>query len=150
MHYTGICEAASPLGVVQMVDVSAMAQYKIARVKVCVRDPGLITPATKITTGPYVYDAYYEVVEVVERGGLLDGNGEVFDEVRHSHLMDVDAESPNKRKKTAINEGEGSQSENLRRKIFFTREKLAQFIQDETNFKLEFELHKMEERLLAA
>jgi hypothetical protein len=66
VHYKGICEAASPLGVVQEIDTPAMIKFKLARVKVGVRDPSLIPPSTKITTDPYIYDAFYEVEEVVE------------------------------------------------------------------------------------
>jgi hypothetical protein len=44
--------------------------------------------------------------EVVEKGGLLDENGEVMEGISHSHLMDVDNESPNKKRiGSATNKG---------------------------------------------
>jgi hypothetical protein len=39
LHYKGVYESASPLGVVQGVDVSTMVKFKLARAKVRVRDP---------------------------------------------------------------------------------------------------------------
>jgi hypothetical protein len=110
----------------------------LARVKVGVRDPDLILPSTEITTDPNVYDAYYEVEEVVE-------NGEVMEGVSRNHCMDVDVEIPNKRMKGAVNEGEGNQSEGSKKERYFcTEEKLTQFVKDKTAFRLEFELNKME------
>jgi hypothetical protein len=53
--------------------------------------------------------------------------------------MDVDAESPNKRMKGAVNEGEGSQSEGSEKERYFcTEEKLIRFVKDKTAFRLEF------------
>jgi hypothetical protein len=53
--------------------------------------------------------------------------------------MDVDAESPNKRMKGAVNEGEGSQSEGSEKERYFcTEEKLTRFVKDKTAFRLEF------------
>jgi hypothetical protein len=151
LHYKGICEAGSPLGVVQMIDVPALSQYRVARVKVGVRDTNLIPPSTDITTDPYVYDAYYEMEEVVEKGGLLDENGEIIEGVPQSHLMDVDNDSPNKKRKWADVEGDVSQCEESGKEGFFiTKEKLMQYIKDETKFRVGFELQRMEERLLAA
>jgi hypothetical protein len=150
LHYKGVCEAASPLGVVQMIDVPALTQYRVARVKVGVRDPTLIPPSTEITTDPYVYDAYYEMEEVVEKGGLLDENGEIIKGVSQSHLMDVDNDSPNKKRKGVDVEGDASQCEESEREGFFiNKEKLMQYIKDETEFRVGFELQQMEERLLA-
>jgi hypothetical protein len=38
----------------------------------------------------------------VDKGGLLDENGEVLEGISHSHLMDVDNESPNKKRKGSV------------------------------------------------
>jgi hypothetical protein len=134
-----------------MIDVPALTQYRVARVKVGVRHPNLIPPSTEITTNPYVYDAYYEMEEVVEKGGLLDENGEIIEGVPQSHLMDVDNDSPNKKRKGADVEGDVSQCEESGNEGFFiTKEKLMQYIKDETEFRVGFELQRMEERLLAA
>lgn len=54
IHYRGVCEAASPLGVVQEVDIQSLTKFKNARVKVGVREPSLIPEMTEITTDPYV------------------------------------------------------------------------------------------------
>jgi hypothetical protein len=62
-----------------MIDVPALTQYRVARVKIGVRDPSLIPASTEITTDPYVYNAFYEMEEVVEKGGLLDENGEIIE-----------------------------------------------------------------------
>jgi hypothetical protein len=75
VHYKGICEAGSPLGVVQEIDTPAMIKFKLARVRVGVRDPSLIPPSTEIRNDPYIYDAFYDVETVVEQGGLLDEDG---------------------------------------------------------------------------
>jgi hypothetical protein len=151
LHYKGICEAASPLGVVQMIDVPALTQYRVASVKIGVRDPSMIPASIEITTDPYVYDAFYEMEEVVEKGGLLDENGEVIEGTSQSHLMDVDNDSPTKKRKGADVEGENSQyAESEKEGFFITKEKLMQFIKDETEFRVGFELQQMEERLLAA
>jgi hypothetical protein len=151
LHYKGICEAASPLGVVQMIDVPALTQYRVARVKVGVRDPTLIPSSTEIITDPYVYDAFYEMEEVVEKGGLLDENGEIIEGTSQSHLMDVDNDSPTKKRKGVDVEGDASQCEESEKEGFFiTKEKLMQYIKDETEFRVGFELQQMEERLLAA
>jgi hypothetical protein len=123
LHYKGIGEAASPLGVVQMIDVLALTQYRIARVKVGVRDPALIPPSTEITIDPYVYDAFYEMEEVVEKGGLLDESGEIIEGISHSHLMDVDNESPNKKRKESDAEGDGSQGEEFEKEGFLSPRK---------------------------
>jgi hypothetical protein len=42
VHYKGICEAASPLGVVHEIDTLTMIKFKLTRVRVGARDPSLI------------------------------------------------------------------------------------------------------------
>jgi hypothetical protein len=48
------------------------------------------------TTDPYVYDAFYEMEEVVEQGGLLDENGMLITGSNASHVTHVDEGSPRK------------------------------------------------------
>jgi hypothetical protein len=122
----------------------------VARVKVGVRDPSLIPASTEITTDPYVYDAFYEMEEVVEKGGLLDENGEIIEGTSQSHLTDVDNDSPTKKRKGVDVEDDDSQNvESEKEGFFITKEKLMQYIKDETEFRVGFELQQMEERLLA-
>jgi hypothetical protein len=146
VHYKGICEAASPLGVVQEIDTPAMIKFKLARVKVEVRDPSLIPPSTEITTDPYIYDAFYEVEEVVEQGGLLDEDGVIIPGISDSQVMRNTDDSPRKRarvedygKSNTANEG-----------IFFTKGELDRYILEETEKRMEQHILKMEERILAS
>lgn len=69
MHYQGIYEAGSPLGVVQEVDMAALTKFSLARVRIGIRDSGNIPLGTEVTTDPYIYDAFYEVESVAEVGG---------------------------------------------------------------------------------
>jgi hypothetical protein len=64
--------------------------------------------------------------------------------------MDVDNDSPNKKRKGDDVEGDASQCEESEKECFFiSKEKLIQYIKDETEFRVGFELQQMEERLLA-
>jgi hypothetical protein len=47
-----------------------------------------------------VYDAYYEVEEVVEKRGLLDENGVLVEGSNCGYLMVMDEGSPRKKKTT--------------------------------------------------
>ena len=57
-------------------DIATLIKFQLASVKIFVTTPTLILPSTKISTDPYVYDAYYKVENMVlEKGGLHLGNG---------------------------------------------------------------------------
>jgi hypothetical protein len=146
VHYKGICEAASPLGVVQEIDTPAMIKFKLARVKVGVRDPSLIPPSTEITTDPYIYDAFCEVEEVVEQGGLLDEDGVIIPGISDSQVMSNSEDSPSKRAKV----GDHGKSDAAKEGIFFTKEELDRYIMEETEKRMEQHVLKMEERILAS
>jgi hypothetical protein len=133
VHYKGICEAASPLGVVQEIDTPAMIKFKLARVKVGVRDPSLIPPSTEITTDPYIYDAFYEVEEVVEQGGLLDEDGVIIPGISDSHVVNNAEDSPSKRARVEDHEKSGATKEG----VFFTKEELNNYIMEETEKRME-------------
>jgi hypothetical protein len=146
VHYKGICEAASPLGVVQEIDTPAMIKFKLARVKVGVRDPSLIPPSTEITTDPYIYDAFYEVEEVVEQDGLLDEDGVIIPGISDSHVVNNAEDSPSKRARVEDHEKSGATKEG----VFFTKEELNNYIMEETEKRMEQHVLKMEERILAS
>jgi hypothetical protein len=146
VHYKGICEAASPLGVVQEINTPAMIKFKLARVKVGVRNPNLIPPSTEITTDPYIYDAFYEVEEVVAQGGLLDEDGVIIPGISDSQMMSNSEDSPSKRAKA----GDHGKSDAAKEGIFFTKEELNRYIMEETEKRMEQHVLKMEERILAS
>jgi hypothetical protein len=131
---------------VQEIDTPAMIKFKLARVKVGVRDPSLIPPSTEITTDPYIYDAFYEVEEVVEQGGLLDEDGVIIPRISDSHVMNNAEDSPSKRARVVDHEKSGATKEG----IFFTKEELNSYIMEETEKRMEQHLLKMEERILAS
>jgi hypothetical protein len=145
VHYKGICGAASPLGVVQEIDTPAMIKFKLARVKVGVRDPSLIPPSTKITTDPYIYDAFYEVEEVVEQGGLLDEDGVIIPGISDSQVMRNTDDSPSKRARVE----DYGKFDTAKEEIFFTKEELDRYILEETK-RMEQYILKMEESILAS
>lgn len=157
MHYKGICEAGSAVGVVQEVDMSSLIKFSLARVKVGVRGPHSVPDSTEITTDPFIYDAYYEVESVVEVGGLLDQDGNVIGLARKESDGLSDDRDPKRNRlenmqTTSVEspvmvddaEGVGCLDGN---KLPSDVEKM---IQEELDRRIAAQLHKIEERALAA
>lgn len=71
LHKDGFEEIASFLGTVQDVDMQAYRDIDIVWAKVGVKDPRKIPEVVELTVEPYIYYIFFEVEEIVERGGAL-------------------------------------------------------------------------------
>jgi hypothetical protein len=98
-----------------------------------------------MTTDPYIYDAFYEVEAVVEQGGLLDEDGVLIPGIPNNQVMRTESDSPSKRARVE----DYGKTEAIKEGIFFTKEDLDKYIQEEKDKRMEQQILKMEERILA-
>ncbi|KAK3118157.1 hypothetical protein QOZ80_9BG0695100 [Eleusine coracana subsp. coracana] len=68
MNYHAACEIGSMIGAVEEIDIEALEERDLIRIKVDVKSVSKIPPVIELVVKPFVYDIFFNVEKIVEDG----------------------------------------------------------------------------------